>query len=76
MEPGGSSAAAPKVQVDPEDFDLNETDSSELSASTACSGTLPHEPTDVEPEEDHKKRRTEKKAREDAKELQRLKEKQ
>jgi hypothetical protein len=41
MEPGGGSSGVKFVDVDLEHVGLHETDSSELSASTASNTTLP-----------------------------------
>ena len=41
MEPEGGSGVVKPINVDPEDVMLHDTDSSELSASTASNSTLP-----------------------------------
>jgi hypothetical protein len=72
MEPGGGSGVVKPVNVDPEDVGLHDTDSSELSVSTASNTTLPHiDPTDVEKDEDRAKRKAAKKVRREAREKQR-----
>ena len=49
LEPEGGSSGVKPMDVDPEDVGLHETDSSELSASTASNTTLPKlEMTDAE----------------------------
>jgi hypothetical protein len=49
MEPGGRSSGVKLVDVDLKHVGLHETDSSELSASTASNTTLPQlEVTDAE----------------------------
>ena len=48
MEPRGGSGVVKPINVDPEDVGLHDTDSSELSASTASNSTLPQlEATDA-----------------------------
>ena len=48
MEPGGGSGVVKPINIDPEDIGLHDTDSSELSASTASNSTLPQlEATDA-----------------------------
>ena len=49
MEPGGESGVVKPIIVDLEDVGLHDTDSRELSASTASNSTLPQlEATDAE----------------------------
>ena len=49
MKLGGGSGVVKPINVDPEDVGLHDTDSSELSAYTASSSTLPQlEATDAE----------------------------
>ena len=40
MEPRGGSGVVKPINIDPEDVGLHDTDSSELSASTASNSTL------------------------------------
>ena len=40
MEPEGGTSGVKPVDVDPEDVELHDTDSSELSASIASNSTL------------------------------------
>ena len=48
MEPGGGSGVVKPINVDPEDVRRHDTDSSELSASTASNSMLPQlEATDA-----------------------------
>ena len=67
MEPGGGSGVAKIMHVDPEDVDLHDTDSSQLSASTTSNTTLPPlEMTDAEKvqyEREKKKRKAARKAK-------------
>jgi hypothetical protein len=49
MEPGGGSGVVKPIDVDSEDIGLHDTNSSELSASTASNTMLPQlEATDAE----------------------------
>jgi len=49
MEPKGGTSGVKPIDVDPEDVQLHDTDSSELSASTSINTTLPQlEATDAE----------------------------
>ena len=58
MEPGGGSGVVKPINVDPEDVGLHDTDSSELSASTASNYTLPQlEATDPEQAQNEEERR-------------------
>ena len=70
MELGGVSGVVKPVHVNPEDVGLHDTDSSQLSASTASNSTLPPlELTDVEKaqnEEERKKRKVARKAKREA----------
>ena len=82
MEPGGGIGVVKPMHVDPEDVGLHETDSSELSASTASNTTLPQlEMTDAKKaqhEEDRRKRKAAREAKREAREMkeqQRLKDK-
>ena len=68
MEPEGGSGVVKPINIDPEDFGLHDTDSSELSASIASNSTLPQlEATDAKKaqnEEERKKRVARKEKRE------------
>ena len=83
MELRGGSGVVKPMNVDLEDVGLHDTDSSELSASTASNSTLPQlEATDAEKaqnEEERRRKRAARKekreAREKKKEQQRLEEK-
>ena len=49
MEPGGGTTGVKPVDVDPEQVEMHDTDSSELSASTTSNTTLPQlKATDAE----------------------------
>ena len=62
MEPGGGSGVVKPINVDPKDVGLHDSDSSELSASTASNSTLPQlEATDAKKaqnEEERKKKKS------------------
>ena len=48
MEPEGGSGVVKPINIDPEDVGMYDTDSSELSTSTASNSTLPQlEATDA-----------------------------
>ena len=61
MEHGGGSGVVKPINVDPEDVGLHDTDSSELSASTASNSMLPQlEATDVEKTQNEEERKKKK----------------
>ena len=58
MEPRGGSDVMKPINVDPKDVGLHDTDSSELSASTASNSTLLQlEATDAEKSQNKEERR-------------------
>ena len=58
MEPGGGSDVVKPINVDPEEVGLHDTDSSELSASTASNSMLPQlEATDAKKAQNKEERR-------------------
>ena len=60
MELEGGSGVVKPINVDPEDVGLHDTDSSELSASTASNSTLPQlEATDVKKAQNEEERKKE-----------------
>ena len=64
MEPGGGYGVVKPINVDPEDVGLHDTDSSELSASTASNSTLPQlEAPDAEKAQNEEERRRKRAAR-------------
>jgi len=61
MEPGGGFGIVKPINVDSEDVGLHDTDSSELSASTASNSTLPQlEATNVEKAQNEEERKKKK----------------
>jgi len=68
MEPEGRSGVVKPINVDPKDIGLHDTDSSELSASTASNSILPQlETTDAkksQKEEERRRKRATKKRKE------------
>ena len=58
MEPEGGSGVVKPINIDPEDVGLHDTDSSELSASTASNSMLPQlEATDAKKAQNEEERR-------------------
>ena len=69
MEPGGGSGVVMPINVDRKDVGLHDTDSSELSASTASNSMLPHlEATDAEKAQNEEERRRRKAAKKEKRE--------
>ena len=72
MEPGGGSGVVKPINIDPKDVGLHDTDSSELSASTASNSTLPQlEATDAEKAQNEEERRRRRAARKEKQERRR-----
>ena len=77
MEPGGGSGVVKPINVDLEDVGLHDTDSGELSASTASNSTLLQlEATNAEKAQTKKKERRRKAARKEKREAREKKKKE
>ena len=77
MEPRGRSGVVKPINVDPNGVELHDTDSSELSASTASNSTLPQlEATDAEKAQNEEERRRRWAARKEKREAREKKKKE
>ena len=77
MELGGGSGVMKPINVDPKDVGLHDTDSSELSTSTASNSTLPQlETTDAEKAQNEERRRRRRAAKKEKRETREKKKEQ